>query len=71
MVFNRASLVVIFRIKVNLLNGNLAWKQACGVRRGGGGVGEGGFVGRECCKKVSVIFPGAPLSIITVLVPPD
>ena len=41
MVFNRASLVVIFSIKVNLLNCNQAWEQAFGVRgKEGGGGGE-------------------------------
>ena len=39
MVFNRASLVVIFSIKVNLLNCNQAWEQAFGVRgKEGGGI---------------------------------
>lgn len=38
MVFNRASLVVIFSIKVNVLNCNQAWEQAFGVKRGGGGI---------------------------------
>ena len=55
MVFNRASLVVIFSIKVNVLNCNQAWEQAFGVKMGGG---RGSLCGQRALLESQCDCPG-------------